>query len=182
MKHLLTLLTALLLFAACEGPVGPEGPQGPQGIRGAQGEKGDKGDQGNDGKDGQDGEDGNANIVSRNITLYYTDFYVFVNGTTRVEQARYNMPEITQEVVDAGAVLTYLQVDTNTSREYHSITAFNAAAGHEVGRFYFSLFSDYVFDSPRAGSWHGSVLKIVIVYPPGMPMLDEYLERELKQH
>lgn len=37
------LISMVLIFSACEGPMGPQGPVGPQGPRGPQGERGPQG-------------------------------------------------------------------------------------------------------------------------------------------
>lgn len=56
-KFLFILLSAMVIFAACEGPAGPEGPAGQDGS---------------DGANGVDGEDGNANV-----TVYIFDGHDF---------------------------------------------------------------------------------------------------------
>ncbi len=63
------LLTATMMFFACDGDQGQPGPTGPQGQQGVPGEDGA------DGADGQDGQDGNVN------SFYFQNGFKGYDGT-----------------------------------------------------------------------------------------------------
>ena len=87
MTRILCVL-AVLLLASCEGPVGPEGPQGPPG------------------RTGRAGEDGSSagNIIVRSVIFGTLEFDPF-DGCTGYDRAYYDIPEITEDVVQNGTVL-----------------------------------------------------------------------------
>jgi hypothetical protein len=90
---------------SARGPAGAQGPAGPKGDTGAQGPKGDTGAQ------------GNANVHATVVTLasadfaWNSDFPYDVGLNTYTEYfSRYHdiaVPEITQSVLDSGAVEVY---------------------------------------------------------------------------
>ena len=55
---LISIVTSLFVFTACEGPEGPTGPAGPQGPQGEQGPEGPQGEQGEQGEQGPEGPQG----------------------------------------------------------------------------------------------------------------------------
>jgi hypothetical protein len=81
-------LLAGALFSSCKKEAGPEGPQGPAGTN---------------------GKNGNANVksqISTNLVWTY-------NASTLAYETLITNPNITQDIVDKGAVLVYLQVNNN---------------------------------------------------------------------
>lgn len=104
----LLVIPALVALSACSGDQGPTGPAGPQGPEGPQGIQGPV---------------GNANVISGRVTLTEADwsasttFYGFqINPTTGLfwEDARWadvDVPEITTDVVDDGAVLMWITTE-----------------------------------------------------------------------
>lgn len=106
------LVACTIVLLSCstnDGEQGIPGPQGEQGIPGPQGEQGQQGEQGppgqpgedgQDGTDGQDGQDGNANVTS----------YLFTDQTlTTGFNNPFEIPAITQEIMDHGVVLGYMR-------------------------------------------------------------------------
>ena len=83
------MIAFLTIMAACSPEDGKDGQDGAQGIQG---------------EPGQDGEDGNANVVT----------VLFENKTYVVPLTDFAIPEITQEILDYGVVLGYLNVINNT--------------------------------------------------------------------
>jgi hypothetical protein len=95
--NLILILFAFSLFTmySCEveGPIGPVGPTGKDGK---------------DGVDGQDGQDGNANVVSITKTIAPSDW--IATGTLGEDLYFYyeiSIPEITDDIVQNGAVIIY---------------------------------------------------------------------------
>ncbi|MEN0054327.1 MAG: hypothetical protein AAGC65_11690 [Mucilaginibacter sp.] len=81
------------------GPTGPQGPAGPEGPTGPQGPAGPQGPQGPAGEDG-------ANIQS----------YLLVNQTvTLTGFTKFNIPAITQDIVDSGVILVYFRTTGSTT-------------------------------------------------------------------
>ena len=80
----------VLAFIACEGPMGPEGPQGPQGY------------------DGLDGLDGISTTYSAIYDVDPSEWDGDIDGYV----AFLNVPEITEDIYDAGAVLVYRLFET----------------------------------------------------------------------
>lgn len=102
MKRLTNTLMYLFIatavsFTSCS----PE--DGADGMDGAPGEQGIAGQDGQDGEDGQDGQDGNANVTS----ILLTD-QTITNGANV-----FNIPELTQDIVDNGFVYGYITVNGN---------------------------------------------------------------------
>lgn len=81
MKHLTPILAFLFLILMATSCV-TEGPEGPQ---------------------GEPGEDGNANVISTTITV--SDWTTWGSGRYYTEVA---IPEITQDIIDHGAVVVYM--------------------------------------------------------------------------
>lgn len=111
-RRLLPFLVILFLgssAAGCEGPSGPEGPSGAQGPTGPAGPTGDT------------GETGNANVISGSATATDDDWSATTVQLSLVtnpggiyfgKPARFldlDVPEITDEVFSAGAVLVWLR-------------------------------------------------------------------------
>ena len=90
MNRLLCVLAALLL-ASCEGPVGPSGPEGPQGPPGRAGKPGVAGSSA-------------GNIIVRSVIFGTLEFAPF-DGCVGWDAAYYDIPEITENVVQNGIVL-----------------------------------------------------------------------------
>ncbi|WP_273568793.1 hypothetical protein [Maribacter halichondriae] len=95
-KRLFSVLFIACLITACskdgnDGAIGPQGPQGEQGPAGPQG------------SDGADGETGTANVI---FSPWITSGF---NEPIATENANFSIdaPEITQEVIDSGAILVY---------------------------------------------------------------------------
>ncbi|MBW8244440.1 collagen-like protein [Muricauda oceani] len=82
LSKLFSLLFALLLFGACsDGEDGAVGPQGEQGVQ------------------GEPGEDGNANVKS----------YLFEDQSFMAGEVPFDLPAVTQDILDNGVVLAYLR-------------------------------------------------------------------------
>jgi hypothetical protein len=75
------LMGAMIIYACSDGEDGATGPQGEQGIQ------------------GEPGEDGNANVQS----------YLFEDQAFSAGQVSFDVPAITQDILDYGAVLAYLR-------------------------------------------------------------------------
>lgn len=99
MKYISGLGAIILMLGllACEGPAGPQGSQGPQGQEGPQGEQ---------------GPEGTANVI-------YSDWIQLSDlsspaDTTVISRnyTRYQIPapELTQEIIDNGAILVYYKL------------------------------------------------------------------------
>lgn len=96
------IMMIALAFSSCskDGEMGPQGPQGSQGSQGLQGEQGVEGPQ---------GDLGTANVIYSDwITVQESDWSPNTGTVTR-KTATLTAPEITQEHIDAGAVLVYVQ-------------------------------------------------------------------------
>jgi hypothetical protein len=94
---ILMFVAAAVFIISCskEGPTGPQGEQGIQGVQGAQGLQGIQ---------GVPGADGNANVHSYSYEVY-SDVWGQVNPYYGVDLL---VPEITQSILDEGAVLVYM--------------------------------------------------------------------------
>ncbi len=104
------LSIALIISIGCEGPEGPTGPGGPQGLQG---------EQGPEGTPGEDGVDGNANVWVKTITVTdqdYIDDYLSAKHTDNTlyffpaKIAKFEDPDITEDIVANGFVLAYIRV------------------------------------------------------------------------
>jgi hypothetical protein len=93
----LLFVAAVTFIISCtkEGPEGPQGIQGPTGPQGIQ---------------GIPGQDGNANVNSYTYNVYLNDW--------TLDAADYGInllvPEITQSILDNGAVLVYMGVGSGS--------------------------------------------------------------------
>jgi len=97
------LVACTIVLLSCstnDGEQGIPGPQGEQGQPGEQGPPGQPGEDGQDGTDGQDGQDGNANVTS----YFFTDQTLTTGFNNPFE-----IPAITQEIMDHGVVLGYMR-------------------------------------------------------------------------
>ncbi|MCY3487134.1 MAG: hypothetical protein OXH34_01730 [Bacteroidetes bacterium] len=81
-------ICCVLLLVACEGPVGPEGPEGPPGKMGPAGIDGSPA----------------GNIIVRSVIFGTLEFDPF-DGCRGYDSAYYDIPEITEDVVQNGIVL-----------------------------------------------------------------------------
>lgn len=151
------------------GPVGPVGPPGPAGG----------GPQGPAGEDGVDGKDGNANVSSTFYTVQSTDW----TGSS-VKVYSINAPELTQSVVDSGAVIVYQKVDTATTIDGqwstlpHSFMAtlnsqsgpvaveFTIRASYDVGVLDLSVINSYSANVSFTNTFPGTRSFKVVVIPP----------------
>ena len=102
MKHALFFLALMTGLTACQGPVGPAGPAGPMGPQGLKGDPGD---------------DGFSNISVRKIVIDRSDYTAYWGG----QYARYNMPEITSDVVEDGFVLAYRRYYDDSSYPWEGL-------------------------------------------------------------
>lgn len=93
-----TLMYLFIATAVAFTSCSPE--DGADGMDGAPGEQGIAGQ---DGADGQDGEDGNANVISILLT----------NQTISNGDNIFDIPELTQDIVDNGFVYGYITVNGN---------------------------------------------------------------------
>jgi len=92
LRTTIILCMTALAFTACRPEDGKDGINGQDGTPGAQGPV---------------GQDGNANVVSKTFTatqISWTDKTIY---GTNYKVATLNMPEITQNIIDNGAVLVY---------------------------------------------------------------------------
>lgn len=99
----LFVLFMLVLGLGLLGCEGPEGPTGPAGTQGPQGEQGPQ---------GPEGSPGTANVI-------YSDWFAIGDVSTPADTTlisrnytRYHIqaPELTQEIIDNGAVLVYYKL------------------------------------------------------------------------
>lgn len=101
----ISFITVLaVFFMGCEGP---EGPRGPSGADGTDGTNGATGAPGQDGQNGQNGEDGNANVKSYTFSVDADD-WTDPTGAANQNEFTLQVPAITQDIVDNGAVHMYL--------------------------------------------------------------------------
>lgn len=99
-------LFAALLFVGCEGAEGPAGPVGAMGTPGTPGANGQQGTQGRQGTQGPPGSV-NAKIVSFSFSTNNLS-----KVTDRVYRLRHEVLEITNEILEQGAVLSYLKTNS----------------------------------------------------------------------
>ncbi len=94
MKKLLSLLTAVLFFIACEGPMGPEGLEGPMGPEGPRG------------KDGY-----GTNWYSTTITVSANEWQLKGNPNDLNSYFYVYKPlsQLTKSVYDKGTVISYIE-------------------------------------------------------------------------
>ena len=95
--YIFLFIAAVAFISSCSKE-GPTGPQGPQGVEGPQGPSGDQGIQ------GIPGQDGNANVHSYTYDVFTSDW----NQVAPNYGVDLSVPEITQSILDDGAVLVYL--------------------------------------------------------------------------
>ena len=98
-KYYLTIIFCfiILITIGCEGPTGPQGPQGEQGIQGSTGSQGPA---------------GTANVIySEWIAVSEFSSSTDISLLGRNYRA-YPMPapELTQEIIDSGAILVYYKL------------------------------------------------------------------------
>ena len=161
------ILIIALLFWSCERFDGPTGPQGEQGLIGEQGITGEQG------PSGEDGLPGVANITVS--TFSFLSIQIDTSGRGGIYTSI--MPQITQEVVDDGVVLVFMQVasfwmplpvtesfDYNNSLGVNEVieTTYLYTAG-ELSIFYFTSYNpillSYLFTGP---------FKVVIIPPAAL--------------
>jgi len=94
------LMILALTLTSCSPEDGADGSTGLQGLQGAAGADGVDGVDGADGADGADGVDGNANVSSR----LFEAFPVAIGDNV------FDVPEITQDILDNGFVHAYINV------------------------------------------------------------------------
>jgi len=97
MKFLMLVCITLAISITSCSKDGDTGPAGPAGINGQDG---------TDGMDGMDGQDGNANVSS--VLVSGVDITI---GTNTIM-----LPELTQDIFDAGFVIGYVTVPGSTTR------------------------------------------------------------------
>ncbi len=109
-----TLLIAITLIFACEGPQGPQGPAGPQGPEGDQGPK---------------GEEGNANVTSDSVTITESDWqrgwFKYQTGNSQVSRPALvdtlEVSALTESIYESGMVIVYFKdvdSDFGVSKEW----------------------------------------------------------------
>jgi hypothetical protein len=85
---------------SCKGKDGAPGPTGPAGTNGIDGK---------DGTNGINGTNGNANVIGTNtITTFSSDW----TGSGIFYSTKFNVPGITQSIVDKGTVLVFIKYGT----------------------------------------------------------------------
>jgi hypothetical protein len=101
--RILSIIFGALLILSCKGDPGDDGAIGPQGPAGVDGV---------DGIDGVDGSDGNANVMASD----WLDL-TFPANWDGVNEARFEHVDanITQEVIDSYALLSYVRFSTATT-------------------------------------------------------------------
>lgn len=149
------------------GPVGPVGPPGPAGG-------GPQGPAGEDGEDGVDGKDGNANVQAYNYTVMISDW-----TPGEILRDTLNVLEITQEVVDNGAVILYQRRTDSTTWEVmpHSYIAFLGGQpttltfqyGYNIGQLFLSGMNSLNANVTPGPVYPGNrSFKIVVIPPAAM--------------
>lgn len=109
--------------AGPQGPTGPAGPTGPTGSTGSQGPAGPEGPAGPQGPAGPTGPQGPAGADGANVQSY-----LLVNkSVTLTGFTTFNVPAITQDIVDSGVILVYFRTTGST-------TGYFALPYSEVGR------------------------------------------------
>lgn len=190
-KSLLRFLL-VFLFAGCslfEGPEGPQGdpgPQGEQGLQGEQGEEGPQGEQGEQGPQGEQGEkgepgapgeDGNANVLVKTISVAnsnYEDDYLSAKHSNNTlfffpaKVAKIEDPDITEDIIDNGLVLAYIEVPVGlafnpsqwtslpyTYRHLNQIYSGNYSSAYSPGTFtlYFYFTRNMDGSMPNIRDW-----------------------------
>lgn len=101
------LALCTLMMTSCtkeEGPIGPTGPQGEQGLQGEQGPQGEQG------VPGEQGATGNANVIALD---WFTPSEYLLSERFGISYFEHDeaIPEITQEVLDTGVILTYAKLN-----------------------------------------------------------------------
>ncbi|NOW94778.1 collagen-like protein [Mucilaginibacter sp. SG564] len=92
-----------------KGDTGSPGPGGPQGATGNTGATGPQGPAGSNGTDGANGADGTMSVKS----------YLLINrSVTLTGFTNFNIPAITQDIVDSGVVLAYFRTTGSTGAYY----------------------------------------------------------------
>lgn len=142
----------MLIFSSCAKD-GEMGPAGPAGISGS---------------DGTDGTDGNANVTGSNTVILNNWVEVFNNGTDFFFSSQVNWPGITQDIVNTGAVLAYVDggggswvaLPTTTSGNGYTLTlGFQFKVGTVT--FYWDGY-DNLFPYV-ASDFNGDVVRIVAI-------------------
>ena len=137
------LLILAILITGCEGAEGPAGPVGPQ---------------------GEQGPPGNANVQSFTITLATADFTA--SGPS-LEAASYTAPQLTQAVVDGGAVLAF--TDIGSGADAWIALPFIAASvnmTYVVTAGALGIFLSRPSGAPRVASLFNGFRVRVLVIPP----------------
>lgn len=103
---LLPVFAALFLTTGCtkEGPEGPQGPQGLQGTAGAQGSQGPAGAQ---------GPAGTANVIYSNWLSFQQAQRDTVIDGTNLKCNHIPAPQLTQTIIDRGAIQVYMRFLTS---------------------------------------------------------------------
>lgn len=96
---LISIVTSLFVFTACEGPEGPTGPAGPQGPQGEQG------------PEGPQGPAGTANVIYSDWTSFDEDNWSAAFSSFGQTKREYPVdePEVTQDIIDQGTVAVYVR-------------------------------------------------------------------------
>ncbi len=166
-------LMIILLQTACvkEGPIGPSGAAGTNGATGAQGVQGVAGSNGTPGKDG------NANVQGQVFNVKASDWQkVFYTGSTiyYYYAVGFNVPAVTQSVVDKGIVMCYRSGATTTSwaaipysysfASGSTVKVINYDAVHSLGKVFISLSA--TDDLPGVPTSEQNY-KVVVITPQG---------------
>ncbi len=103
------------------GAAGPQGATGPTGATGATGTTGPQGPAGPAGATGSTGPQGPAGPAGQNGQDAAVNSYVFTNkGVVLVGNTRFNLPAITQSIVNSGIVLAYFR-NTGTTTSWNAL-------------------------------------------------------------
>lgn len=158
----LTVLPLVLFLASCTGKQGPVGPAGA------------------DGQNGVDGLDGAVNMTSRTITIRASDF---ISNGANTELADYTANEMTQDVVDNGTVLAFIDI-FGTSNKWVALPVTLpsqgnvATLGYSYGPALFELILQHESTGSFAAVFAGSIIRIVVI-PPGGSVSEADLDQIL---
>ncbi len=153
-------LAFILVFVACEGPAGPRGY---------------------DGYDGRDGRDGVPGMETIFFEMYQNDWFASSDQFGRWFYT-INMPEITEDVVNNGAVLCYRRANIPEYEAFEAmpITTLIREDGiqftnelwysHSVGKLDIDWWDSHPTDPIAPG--YDMYFKIVILHPSSINKLD----------
>jgi hypothetical protein len=170
-SFLVLFAITFITFSCKKEVVGPAGPAGASGLNGINGTNG------KDGTSGTNGKDGNANVQGQVFKVDANKWQkVFYQGSTTYYyyEVSFDVPAITQSVVDKGIVACY-RTGTNTNiwtaLPYSfsfplgsTVQVINYDVNHSLGKVYFRVSStDDLLSAPVTEQNY----KVVIITPQG---------------